>query len=374
MEQPYQAITSTSTQLSLHPSIRELFCCIVMGVIQSRSVQHQRIAAHLDDKHDIAIRTQRIYRFFADTELNYGEIALLIYALLQQQGKPFRLILDRTNWKFGKSNINFLVLAIRVEGLGAVPLLWMNLDKAGNSNTIERIDLLDRFFEVFPDAVIESLIGDREFVGDHWISYLLSKNVTFYLRVKENRIIEDNGKRTHIRDYFAHLTSKCKPIKIETEFRDGDFFVDLYLVGTRSKEGELVIIMTNRDVNPKKVMEIYKTRWDIECLFGNVKQKGFNMEDTHMTIPERLDKLMAICAVATALCLMTGAIKNHFKPIKMKRTVGSPLYSIFQYGVNHIRSNFNSLLKIFKNGVGEIKTLFFNQLQNFQFKAIKSEG
>jgi hypothetical protein len=34
----------------------------------------------------------------------------------------------------------------------AFPLLWVMLDKKGNSNQGERIDLLDEFLTVFPDC------------------------------------------------------------------------------------------------------------------------------------------------------------------------------------------------------------------------------
>ena len=47
------------------------------------------------------------------------------------------------------------------------------LNKKGNSNGDERMDLLDRFYDVFPDAKIAYLTGDREFVGKQWLTYLL---------------------------------------------------------------------------------------------------------------------------------------------------------------------------------------------------------
>jgi hypothetical protein len=40
---------------------------------------------------------------------------------------------NRTNWKFGKANINFLVLGVAYKGM-AIPLFWYLLDKRGNSN------------------------------------------------------------------------------------------------------------------------------------------------------------------------------------------------------------------------------------------------
>jgi hypothetical protein len=38
--------------------------------------------------------------------------------------------MDRTNWKFGKANINILTVGISWRGT-AIPLVWMLLDKRG---------------------------------------------------------------------------------------------------------------------------------------------------------------------------------------------------------------------------------------------------
>jgi len=54
------------------------------------------------------------------------------------KGEKWILTMDRTNWKFGKANINFLVLGVAYKGM-AIPLFWYLLDKRGNSNYSERI-------------------------------------------------------------------------------------------------------------------------------------------------------------------------------------------------------------------------------------------
>jgi len=55
---------------------------------------------------------------------------------------PFRLALDRTNWKFGDKNINILVLGVVYQGV-AFPVLFTMMNKRGNSSTAERIDLME---------------------------------------------------------------------------------------------------------------------------------------------------------------------------------------------------------------------------------------
>ncbi|CAM0816742.1 transposase [Acinetobacter baumannii] len=55
-----------------------------------------------------------------------------------------QLTLDRTNWKWGKRDINILMLAIVYRGI-AIPIVWTLLNKRGNSDTKERIALIQRF-------------------------------------------------------------------------------------------------------------------------------------------------------------------------------------------------------------------------------------
>ena len=53
--------------------------------------------------------------------------------------------------------------------------MFVDLNKAGNSNTTERLDLLSKFNEVFGFHRVNSLMADREFIGVKWFN-TLNKN------------------------------------------------------------------------------------------------------------------------------------------------------------------------------------------------------
>ncbi|MFM7424201.1 MAG: hypothetical protein ACKO7W_04255 [Elainella sp.] len=73
----------------------------------------------------------------------------------------------RTTWEFGGCCHNILMLGVVHNGV-VFPLFWWMLDKQGNSNTSERIDLLGEFFLAFPQVEVEDLWADREFMGEEW--------------------------------------------------------------------------------------------------------------------------------------------------------------------------------------------------------------
>jgi hypothetical protein len=70
-------------------------------------------------------------------------IACLIFKTVAH--KPsFKQVKDRISWKFGKTNINVLTLAIMYDGV-AFPILISMLDKLGNSHTLERVEVINSY-------------------------------------------------------------------------------------------------------------------------------------------------------------------------------------------------------------------------------------
>ena len=82
-------------------------------------------------------------RFFKNFDLDYTLIAQAIVKLTEIP-QPGILSVDRTEWSFGKTRFNLLVLGIVHNGV-AFPVVSNALDKKGNSNSKERMDLIDRF-------------------------------------------------------------------------------------------------------------------------------------------------------------------------------------------------------------------------------------
>lgn len=116
-----------------HLSLLSLF---IIGLIRARSVNLVLVSENfggfsLDSSH-----YRRIRRFLASFTMDYNQVARLISKWALPKGR-WLLCLDRTNWKYGQTNINILVLAVAVKGV-AIPLFWTMLDKQGNSNTKER--------------------------------------------------------------------------------------------------------------------------------------------------------------------------------------------------------------------------------------------
>ena len=56
-----------------------------------------------------------------------------------------------------------------------------------------------------------------------------------------------------------------------------------------------MIVVSNK--NFPDAIFLYRWRWGIETLFSCLKSRGFCMEDTHMTDPRKIEKLMFVLAI-----------------------------------------------------------------------------
>ena len=85
------------------------------------------------------------------------------------------------------------------------------------------------------------------------------------------------------------------------------------------------------------MLELYRKRWEIETLFAALKSRGFDLEATHMTNPDRISKLLGILALAYSWTRMIGIDRKIREGAPRKCANGYPEKSLFRYGLDHLR-------------------------------------
>lgn len=126
----------------------------------------------------------RIRRFFRQFHIEFDLFAKMMFSWFGLHGQKLFLTLDRTQWQLGNCKINILMLGVVYKGI-AIPVFWSLLNKKGNSNYQERVNLIKRFTDQFGSECINGLLGDREFIGKQWFSYLKKNKIPYYFRVKK---------------------------------------------------------------------------------------------------------------------------------------------------------------------------------------------
>ncbi len=284
-----------------HEKNLNLFAEILIALIAVRSVNLTKLATQVGKDVKVESSYRRLQRFFSKSHFSPNGIALFITRLFFNDSIKWTLAIDRTNWQYGRVNINILMLSICYKGR-AIPVFWMMLNKKGNSNTCERIQLLNRFIRLFGKDRIEALTADREFIGKDFFDYLDQQGIPFVIRIKKSEITTNSrGLEVNIDRLFYHLKPGEETSLAGVRLLWG---LPVYLSGKRLSDGEFLIVAANQALPDSLI--IYARRWEIETLFECLKTRGFNFEEAHLTDHDKIDRMMSVLAIAYCWSYKTG--------------------------------------------------------------------
>ncbi len=315
----------------------ETLALIVVAMVSARTVNLSHLAAERPGSTLVASTYRRLQRFFQYVQPGRDlgrDWAAPIAAKLAGLSGSWYLALDRTQWKMGAREINFLVLAA-VTRRYRVPLLWTLIPGRGNSSTRQRIALMRRYLKLFGVSSIRFLLADREFIGHAWADFLCENNIPFAIRLRGDlRITTEDGHeltlqaRLHWRQRGKHFTGWLGAGTGRGRHR-------LSFAAKPLPSGEWLIIATNQP--PRRALDAYRKRWAIECLFGDAKTRGLNLEDTRLSDPHKLDLLMGLVALAIAWAARAARILlGHHWP--KRKAHGYLAKSWFRTGFDQIRN------------------------------------
>ncbi len=319
---------------------------LVLAVLKMCTVNFSQLALVLNASVQTDSNFKRIQRFMKGYRFCQRRFVQFAWSLYGDQGQWVALSMDRTNWKFGRLNINILTIGISWRGT-AIPLIWMLLDKRGNSNQQERILLVERLLSYLNDGQqgrIRYLLMDREFVGQHWITYLRQKPFGFIIRIRKNAKIRKPGQHKEQAAWRLFQTDHYRALKKPRVL----FGHRLYLAGQQLSAKDYLILISDKPLAHGTAL--YGERWGIEVFFAAWKTRGFNFEDTHLTKLERIDTLCFILAIAFIWAFKMGEFlldNGHQIPIKKLKQRTAKLKSIFRIGLDFIKHKLLNFLSLF---------------------------
>ena len=302
----------------------------LIALIQVRTVNLAEIASAFCGPATSDSSYKRIQRFLRSFDISYSCIARFIVKLVGLPA-PWVISIDRTDWCLTSTPINILTLGICYKG-AAFPLLWVMLDKRGCSDDSERIALLSEFDRLFGLQSIDFVCADREFVSKKLFAYLKKNRVDFRIRLRANTVIS-NRRGQMVR--ATRLFTRCRIREaVELEGARRVIGQQLHITGMKLEAGQYLIVASGEPAH--RAIEDYAKRWEIETLFGCLKKRGFNLEQTRLRESDRLKKMVAVLALAFSWAHKVGEWISQSKPPAVKQH-GRKAKSMFRSGLDHLR-------------------------------------
>ena len=256
--------------LGWHGARISFLALFLLALLKVKTVNLKELAVGFEKNALIESHYKRLQRFFSKFELDYHQIARIVVHWLNIP-QPWVLSMDRTTWEFGSHSYNILTIGIVYEGV-AIPILWWMLKKRkGNSNSDERMRFIEEMLKIFPDADIRCLCGDREFIGQAWVRYLLLEPIlSFCLRIRATDKIERNGKTLAAKVVFAHLAVGDSQ-RLQGHCRVWGYSVSVEAL--RLPDNSLLIVIGHPDST--YLVQDYALRWALKLFLTFLRLVAF---------------------------------------------------------------------------------------------------
>jgi transposase len=123
------------------------------------------------------------------------------------------------------------------------------------------------------------------------------------------------------------------------------FGLEMYVSCVKyQKDGKTEYLIVASGERSRDAIEEYKVRWQIETMFGCLKSRGFNFEETHLTEPKKIGKLLMLLGLGLSLVMLMGEFQVEFlKQVKMK-----------------LKKNKRYAKSLFRIGLDALQNLLFN--------------
>jgi hypothetical protein len=315
---------------------------LITGLLRGRSGQLRKIANAVQYSGKKESLIDRFRRFVRNphiaVEVEYTPFAHRIITAIGSG--PVVLMIDST--KMGGKCL-CLMVSVHYKDR-ALPLAWVTYKgRKGHSAQTVQLDLFKRVKALLPTEVPVVVLGDGEFDGSEVIDWFRQQpswryvcrtdktNLIFYQEewLKLNELPLTPEQETFLTGVHFTKSNNIGPVNILVVWHPGHkehwFFVTNCLTAAEAKE-------------------LYTLRFTIETLFSDLKSRGFNLDDTRLWEPDRLNRLMLAATIAYFLMVTLGVEAIVSGAIRQLVRTDAFYHSLFQLGLFYLNHIFNELL------------------------------
>ena len=223
-------------------------------------------------------------------------------------GKVVILMLDQSKISDG---FECLMVSLRIAGR-AIPVAWKVVKTKGAIGFDVQKPLLDCVKEMMPKGVSILFTADRFYGTSSMVEWCQRAKWGYRIRLKSNLIFEQEGGEITPEQAIKMKLTALK----NARFHNTTIQTNIGILHEPGHPEPWIIAM---DCSPSeyKVLD-YGLRWGIECLFSDFKSRGFSITKTHLSLEDRIERLILILTIALFWAVSTG-MQPRAKPSASKK-------------------------------------------------------
>lgn len=327
---------------------------LIYCIIKKGESSLQKIGEGLEEDIDVESKVKKVKRFLKSKYTDYQSFFLpFITSLLAGFATVPRLLIVIDGSVVGNGCMASLVSV--VYGKRSIPLAWLVCkQKKGHMKVHLHQVVLEQVASLLPAGPEIVLLGDGEFDSVALQEFAYSQGWKYVLRTAKNSLITtQNGDQFHLGD--------CHPDDSQDHFWLPEVYFSKQRYGVvncvvwhqQVYENPIYLVSNVEEAN--EVMSLYKNRFSIETIFGDIKSRGFNLQKVRVSDPDMLQNLLIVVCLAFLIVFTLGLNKAKVKVSRIIRKDRVDAYSVFQIGfriANYIIENqidiFYKIKDIFK--------------------------
>ena len=343
----YRAIKAGLTQLypdtptkrtEQRMNVLAMFIC---GIVGSGSVQMRQVAKKAPTGAKVESRSKQLSRWYQNEQNSYElhYLPFIQQLLAHLAGLPLVLSIDGS--EVGRGCMTLMVSLIYQKR--AIPLVWTVVARPkGHLAAREHIALLEQLQPLLSENAEVTLLGDGEFDSIGLQRYLTEQGWHYVCRTAKDTWVLCEGEWMRLGD--SALPDLCLGLEAVAFTEQAYGPVTVVIWWDKGYQAPLFLVsnMTLTD----EICYWYRRRMRIETFFSDQKSRGFGIDKSHVSDPERLARILIAACLAYLWMIYLGvfAHQHGYVPI-IHRTDRCDL-SLFQLGLDLLEHCLNEELPI----------------------------
>ncbi len=344
----YRAIKNALLQLQ--PVVRsgrieQSLCVLAMfinGIVASKSTHTRAVAKKAPSKAKVTSREKQLSRWYQNERVTYTQYMLPFVRALLQGFTWQSLVLVIDGSEVGRNCVTLMVSLVYRKR--AIPLVWIvRRGKKGHFPADTHIELLRTLQSLLPERADVILLGDGEFDSVGLQSFVQATGWSYVCRTAKSTQVGVDGAWTTL-DEYELAPGDCLPL-YDVMFTQQSYGPVMVILWWQETEQEPIYLVTNLPVM-EEACHYYKRRMRIETFFSDQKSRGFHLNQSHISEPERLARLMIATCLAYIWIIYLGVVCQDDSWVhRVHRTDRCDL-SLFQLGMDLLEYFLNECLPI----------------------------
>lgn len=221
----------------------------------------------------------------------------------------------------------------------ATPILWKTVDKSSLKYNRARYEdqILSRLKDIIPSHVKVTILADRGFADQQFFKFITSLNFFYIIRTRGNIYVTDKNNVTQPGKAWLRSDGRTRTLDQVGVTQDQHPVEKFVCTKQKGMKDAWYLVSNRTDLTGSMIVKFYGKRWTIEPYFRDIKNQRFGMglSSTHISSPDRRDRLLFISAIAITLLTLLGAAGEQIgfdKKLKVN-TVKTRTHSLLNQGI-----------------------------------------